>query len=92
MPTIKIGFKRQITIPTQIFKQLSLKEGDFLEVKVEENGIRMVPQKLIPKDQAWFWTEEWQEGEREAEEDIRSGRAHGPYVKAKDLLRALKGR
>ena len=25
-------------------------------------------------DQAWFWTEEWQKGEREADEDIRAGR------------------
>lgn len=28
-------------------------------------------------DQAWFWTEEWQKGEREAEEDIREGRVKG---------------
>lgn len=28
----------------------------------------------IPKDQAWFWTKEWQEGEKEAEEDIKAGR------------------
>lgn len=27
-----------------------------------------------PKDQAWFWTPEWQAGEREADEDIRAGR------------------
>jgi len=25
-------------------------------------------------DQAWFWTEKWQAGERESEEDIRAGR------------------
>jgi len=29
---------------------------------------------LIPADQAWFWTEEWQEGERKAEADIKEGR------------------
>ena len=26
------------------------------------------------EDQAWFWTEEWQAGEREAEADLAAGR------------------
>jgi len=30
--------------------------------------------KDSPPSQAYFWTEEWQEGEREADEDIRLGR------------------
>lgn len=29
---------------------------------------------LIDPDQKWWWTEEWQEGEREAERDDREGR------------------
>ena len=29
---------------------------------------------LISWDQRWWWTEEWQEGEREAERDEREGR------------------
>jgi hypothetical protein len=28
----------------------------------------------IDPQQAWFWTPEWQEGEREADEDIAAGR------------------
>ncbi len=28
----------------------------------------------VAKDQAWFWTEEWQAGEREAEADLAAGR------------------
>jgi hypothetical protein len=27
----------------------------------------------IPTDQRWFWTEEWQAGEREASEQIAAG-------------------
>jgi hypothetical protein len=31
--------------------------------------------QAIDKDQAWFWREEWQNAECEAEEDLRAGRA-----------------
>lgn len=27
----------------------------------------------IPADQAWYWTEEWQAGEREVDEEIARG-------------------
>jgi hypothetical protein len=33
----------------------------------------LVPKKLIDKSQAYFWTKEWQKGEFEAEQDIKSG-------------------
>ena len=33
-----------------------------------------MPKKLVDKSQAYFWTRWWQEGEREADEDIKAGR------------------
>ena len=30
----------------------------------------------MDKEQAWFWTNRWQQGEKEAKEDIRAGRVH----------------
>jgi hypothetical protein len=30
---------------------------------------------LTDGDQAWFWTPEWQDGEREADEDMAAGRS-----------------
>lgn len=42
--------------------------------RIEEGAIVMRPKKLIDADQAWFWTEEWQCGEREASDDIAAGR------------------
>ena len=30
--------------------------------------------KKMYESEAWYWTEEWQKGEREAQEDIRLGR------------------
>ncbi len=40
----------------------------------------MKPLKLIPANQEWFWTREWQEGEREADEDIKEGRISEPMT------------
>jgi len=33
-----------------------------------------MPKKLVDKSQTYFWTRKWQEGEREADEDIKTGR------------------
>jgi len=35
---------------------------------------------LIAEDQKWWWTEVWQKGEREAEEDIKAGRVSPPMT------------
>ena len=47
--------------------------------------------QVIPEDQKWFYTKEWQEGEREADEDIKAGRVSGPFTNAKDLIKHLNG-
>ncbi len=48
--------------------------GDYLEVRLLENRLVLSPKQVIDKNQAYFWTGGWQEGEREAEEDLRTGR------------------
>jgi len=47
--------------------------------------------KLVDKEQAWFWTRRWQEGEREAEEDIRAGRVHS-FKNATEAITFLRKR
>ena len=90
MPTVKLGPKHQITIPSEIYRKLKLNVGDILQVEEREGGIFLIPQTLIPKDQAWFFTKEWQEKEREADEDIKEGRVSGPYDNLENLLKYLK--
>lgn len=41
------------------------------------------------ESQAYFWTEEWQKGEREADEDIRAGRVT-VFDSADDALQHLR--
>ena len=74
MTLMRVRPKGQITLPDGIRRQAHLDEGDYLEVTVEEGAIVMRPKKLIDADQAWFWTDAWQRGEREASADIARGR------------------
>lgn len=71
---LTIRKRGQITLPKSFIDKFDLNEGDTLELEVSDNGdITVVPMIQIPASQKWFWTEEWQQGEREAEEDIRLG-------------------
>ena len=90
MQTTKVSPKHQITIPKEAFEKLHLEVGDFLEVDVTEEGLLLIPKKLISKDQVWFWTKEWQEKEKEADEAISRGDVSGPFKSANELVRHLR--
>jgi AbrB family looped-hinge helix DNA binding protein len=89
MSLVKITRNFQVSIPKEIRDALRLEEGDYIEVLEHDGTIVMVPKKLIDADQAWFWSREWQQGEREAEEDIKAGRVRGPFRSAEDLKKYL---
>jgi AbrB family looped-hinge helix DNA binding protein len=44
---------------------------------------------LIDPDQKYWWLEDWQKGEREAECDIQEGRVSGPFTTAEELIAHL---
>ena len=92
MAITRISPKHQITIPKEAFEKLRLEVGDFLEVDVTEEGLLLVPKKLISKDQTWFWTKEWQQKEKEADEAIANGQVSPQFKKADDLIRHLRKR
>jgi AbrB family looped-hinge helix DNA binding protein len=140
MSIVKVGPRRQVTIPKEIFTKLHLEEGDFIEARAEDQKIVLVPKKLatktdiipltkeeqkilkktrdkidqikrdmahskglaegemvlaikvglIDRDQAWWWTEEWQKGERETEKEIREGKLLGPFSTVEQLKSAIE--
>ena len=92
MEVTRISPKHQITIPKEAFKKLHLEVGDFLEVETTQEGLLLIPKKLIPKDQAWFWTKEWQTKEKEVDEAIAKGEVSGPFKTADELIRHLRRR
>jgi len=81
----KVTRNGQITLPASVRRALMVAEGDYLEVRAEEDGIHLVPKKLIDSSQAYFWSPSWQAGERKASADIAAGRV-GEAADAKDLI------
>ena len=73
---IQVRKKAQLTLPQSVRDKLSIEEGDFLDVQVKNGEIILKAKRLIDKEQIWFWTKRWQEGEQEAEKDVRTDRVH----------------
>jgi len=65
-----------VALPADLRRRLHLDELD-AQVRLEEQDdgrIEMVPVVPVRADQAWFWTDRWQERERQADADIAAGR------------------
>jgi bifunctional DNA-binding transcriptional regulator/antitoxin component of YhaV-PrlF toxin-antitoxin module len=71
---VEVRKKAQITLPQAVRDELKIEVGDILEAKVENGRLVMSVKRLVDKDQAWFWTRRWQEGEQQVEADIKAGR------------------
>ncbi len=83
--------KGQITLPDEIRKAAHLEEGDLLEAELTADGVLLRPQKLIDATQAWFWSREWQAGEREADADRAAGGIES-FATEEAFLGALRAR
>jgi antitoxin MazE len=92
MPTVKLGSKRQITIPAETIKRFGLKPGEELELVENGKAIVLVPRKNIPEDQRWYYTDEWQQMMQEAFEDVKEGRMLGPFESVEEFKQAVKAR
>jgi len=84
----KITRHGQITLPASVRRKLGVDEGDIVEIEIVDEKAVLVPKKLVDKSQAYFWTKSWQEGEKEAEEDIKAGRVK-VFDSVKELIEEL---
>lgn len=90
---MKISSKRQISIPKHIMEILHLNPGDEIEFEVQEAGtVRLVPVKTtkVPRDQAWFWTPEWQKKEKEVDDNLAAGQ-YRDFDSLEDFLKDMDG-
>ena len=91
MARTTVRAKGQITLPDEIRKAAHLEEGDLLDAELTADGILLRPQKVIDATQAWFWSPEWQAGEREADADREAGRVES-FTSDREFLDALGAR
>jgi AbrB family looped-hinge helix DNA binding protein len=88
-PAPSLNKKEQRTL-SQARKKIEQIQKDILQCQgLTQEEIRVACRvDLIDPDQAWWWTEEWQRSEREAEGDIRKGKAK-KFSKVQDLIKDL---
>ncbi len=84
----KVTRNGQITLPASVRRKLGIREGDIVEVLVDDDRAVLLPKKIVDKNQAYFWTKEWQEAERDASEDIKAGRVK-TFDTAEELIKDL---
>ncbi|MDR1808337.1 MAG: hypothetical protein LBR33_10570 [Propionibacteriaceae bacterium] len=81
-----------MSIPAALRRRFKLDTpGAQVKVTVDEANEQMVlaPHVAIPADQAWYWTPEWQAGEREVDADIANGRVT-TYLTDEEFLASFK--
>ena len=86
---VKVQKNKNITLPMWLINRFHVGAGDFVRLEETKDGVLMKPAKLVDPSQAYFWTKEWQAGEREAEEDIRRGRVKR-FKSVKELMTDLR--
>jgi antitoxin PrlF len=91
MPRTTLRAKGQLTLPEEIRAAAHLEEGDLLDAEITAEGILLRPQKVVDATQAWFWTTEWQEGERGADADLAGDRMES-FGSGEEFLTALGSR
>jgi antitoxin PrlF len=88
--TARIRGRGQLTLPAEVRAALRVEEGDEVEFTRHENGtVTVRGLKTIPADQAWFWSPEWQVGEREADEEIAAADLSPVYASADEMFADL---
>ena len=85
----KVTRHGQVTLPAPIRKELGIREGDIIEITIEDEKAVLLPKKLVDASQAYFWTKEWQEAEKEASEDLEAGRVK-TFGTAEELIEDLE--
>ena len=72
--TVKVREKYQVTIPEEVRGKIPLKVGERVEVTARGSEIVIRPIVEIPRDQAWFWSKQWQDQVSQSLKDLKRGK------------------
>ena len=72
--TVKVREKYQETIPEEVRGKIPLKVGERVEVTARGSEIVIRPIVEIPRDQAWFWSKQWQDQVSQSFKDLKKGK------------------
>lgn len=80
----------QVTLPASVREAAHIEEGTIVEVSVTDEGTVMLrPKVLVDAADAWYWTPEWQAGERDADAEIARGEPARVYRTDDEFLASL---
>jgi len=74
---VTVKHKYQVVIPGDVRQKVGINVGDLLEATVQKGKIVFIPKAAVDRELA------------EGLEDLRQGRAYGPYRSAREMIRAL---
>ncbi|TSC62346.1 MAG: hypothetical protein G01um1014106_639 [Parcubacteria group bacterium Gr01-1014_106] len=91
VPISKLGQRRQVVIPKQIWDELGLETGDYVEVQRIKGTVVIKPKKLVDAEDVLTSAQKAviDAGLAEAEEDIKAGRVSGPFKTVEELKQHL---
>ena len=72
--TVAVNAQGRITLPADARRSLGLKDGTQLEVRIEENEIRLRPARVVLAEDAWAYTPESLASIKRSLADIAAGR------------------
>ena len=84
---VALGRRNQITLPNEFIPKGATQ---FKCKKKKDGTIILIPHTSIPISQLYFWTKRWQDGEKEASEDIQAGRLYH-FNSAEEAVQFLRG-
>jgi len=85
---VELKQKSQVTIPSELVEKLKLKPGDKLEIQEKDDQLINTPVVVIPRDQVWFYSQEWQADEVKVDQQIQQGKIRTARSK-EELFRDL---
>jgi AbrB family looped-hinge helix DNA binding protein len=72
--TVAVNAQGRVTLPAAARRSLGLTDGAQLEVRVEENEIRLRPARVVLAEDAWAYTPESLASLKRSLADIAAGR------------------